>query len=71
MALTNEDLQAIGALLKPMNDRLDKIESQVSALRYGQISLRKELKEVDMKAADTCQIALDSWGTWLETKVPM
>lgn len=105
MALTNEDLQAIGALLKPMNDRLDKmddrldkmdgrlvkmdgrldkmdgrldkIESQVSALRYGQISLRKELKEVDIKVADTYQIALDAWGTstenrkWLETKVPM
>ena len=76
MALTNEDLQAIANLmdqkLQPVNNRLDKLESEMSSLRAGQISIRKELKEVHHKVADTYDLALDAWGkstenrNWLE-----
>ena len=80
MALTNEDLQAIANLfdskmdekLQPINNRLDKLESEMSSLRAGQISIRKELKEVHHKVADTYDLALDTWGkstedrNWLE-----
>ena len=80
MALTNEDLQAIANLfdskmdekLQPINNRLDKLESEMSSLRAGQISIRKELKEVHHKVADTYDLALDAWGkstenrNWLE-----
>ena len=76
MALTNEDLQAIAALmdnkLEPINSRLEKLESEVSGLRTGQVAIRKELKEVHHKVSDTYELALDAWGkstenrTWLE-----
>ena len=87
MALTNEDLQAIANLfdskmdekLQPINSRLDKmdirfdkLESEMSSLRAGQISIIKELKEVHHKVADTYDLALDTWGkstedrNWLE-----
>ena len=32
MALTNEDLQAIADLIKPINERLDKLESRFDTL---------------------------------------
>lgn len=80
MALTNEDLQAIANLfdskmdqkLQPINNRLEKLESEVSGLRTGQVSIRKELREVNHKVSDTYELALDAWGkstenrTWLE-----
>ena len=76
MSLTNEDLQAIAALmdnkLEPINSRLEKLESEVSSLRTGQVAIRKELKEVHHKVSDTYELALDAWGkstenrTWLE-----
>lgn len=84
MALTNEDLQAIADLfdskmdqklaqqLQPINNRLEKLESEVSSLRVGQVAMRKELKEVHHKVSDTYDLALDAWGkstenrTWLE-----
>lgn len=54
--------------LNQMNNRLEKVESQVSALRAGQIELRKEIKEVDIKVALTYQLALDAWGTSTENR---
>ena len=76
MSLTNEDLQAFAALmdnkLEPINSRLEKLESEVSGLRTGQVAIRKELKEVHHKVSDTYELALDAWGkstenrTWLE-----
>lgn len=82
MALTNEDLQAIGQLLdtklderlKPINDNLEKITSEVSALKAGQLSVRKELREVKHKVSDTYDLALEAWGQstenrrWLENE---
>lgn len=71
MALTNEDLQAIGQLLneslKPINDRLDKIESDVSALKVSQRAIKD-------KVTDTYNLALEAWGQstenrhWLENE---
>lgn len=72
MALTNEDLQAIAGLLQPINNRLEKLESEVASLGAGQLTIRKELKEVHHTVADTYDLALDAWGkstenrTWLE-----
>ena len=72
MALTNEDLQAIAELLQPINNRLEKLESEVASLGAGQLAIRKELKEVHHTVADTYDLALDAWGkstenrTWLE-----
>ena len=54
--------------LNQMNNRLKKVESQVSALRAGQIELRKEIKEVDIKVGLTYQLALDAWGTSTENR---
>ena len=72
MALTNEDVQAIATLLQPINNRLDKIESDISALKVGQRELKKEMREVKDKVSDTYDLALEAWGqstenrTWLE-----
>lgn len=51
-----------------INNEFDKLNSQVSALRSGQIELRKELKEVNIKVTDTYNIALDAWGTSIENR---
>ena len=51
-----------------INNEFDKLNSQVSALRAGQIELRKELKEVNIKVTDTYNIALDAWGTSIENR---
>jgi len=51
--------------LKPINDRLDRIES-------GQTGITRELIKIDRKISDTYNLALDAWGqsaenkTWLE-----
>ena len=79
MTLTNDDLQAIANLMnqatEPINNRLDKVEnrldkveSQVSALRAGQMELRKELKEVNIKVSKTYDLALEAWGTSIENR---
>ena len=69
----NNRLDKMDAEFNRINNEFDKLNSQVSALRAGQIELRKELKEVNIKVTDTYNIALDAWGTsienrkWLET----
>lgn len=94
MALTNEDLQAIASLiddrldkkldekLQPINNRLDKIESDMSGvsnrldklesgmsgIRASQIEIRKEIKAVDDKVTDTYELALDAWGKSSENR---
>lgn len=72
MALTNEDLQAIASLLQPINNRLDKLESEMSALKIGQREIEKNLRAVKDKVTNTYDLALEAWGqstenrTWLE-----
>ena len=73
MALTNDDLQAIASImdtkLQPINSRLDKLESEMSAMRIGQMELKKEIREVKHKVNDTYELALDAWGTSTENRV--
>ena len=73
MALTQEDIQAIASLmdtkLQPINNRLDRIESEVSSLQAGQRELKKELREVKDKVTDTYNLALDAWGQSTENRV--
>ncbi len=67
--MDNELLQAISNMmdqkLQPINNRLDKIESDISVLK-------KEMREVKDKVSDTYDLALEAWGqstenrTWLE-----
>lgn len=61
-------LDSMDNQLNKMNNRLEKVESQVSALRAGQIEVRKEIKEVDIKVGLTYQLALDAWGTSTENR---
>lgn len=84
MALTNEDLMAISNLMDqkihPINNRLDRmeirldrLESDMSAMKVGQAELSRQIKEIDQKVSNAYQLALDAWGTgvenrnWLET----
>nr|WP_304430237.1 hypothetical protein [uncultured Acetatifactor sp.] len=73
MTLTNDDLQAIASLmdtkLQPINNRLEKLESEMSAMRVGQMELKKEIREVKHKVNDTYELALDAWGKSTENRV--
>ena len=74
MSLTNEDLLALSKMmdqkLQPINDRLDKIESEV-------LVLKKETRVIKDKVSDTYNLALEEWGqstenrTWLEQNQAM
>lgn len=55
--------------LQPINNRLDKLESEMSAVRVGQMELKKEIREVKHKVNDTYELALDAWGTSTENRV--
>ena len=47
---------------------IDKLESEVSALRVGQREIRKELKAVNDKVSDAYQLVLDAWATSAENR---
>lgn len=66
--MIDKKLLPINSRLDKMDNEFDKLNSQVSALRAGQIELRKELKEVNIKVTDTYNIALDAWGTSIENR---
>lgn len=80
MSLTNDDLQAIKDLLKqelkreikrelqPINDRLDRMEADISSLKAGQTELKKDTKEIKRKVSVTYDIALDAWGAGKENR---
>ena len=55
--------------LQPINNRLDKLESEMSAMRAGQMELKKEIREVKHKVNDTYELALDAWGQSTENRV--
>lgn len=52
----------------PINNRLERIESETSALRAGQREIRKDLKAVNTKVSDTYDIALEAFGTSMENR---
>ena len=56
-------------MLQPINSRLDKIESDVLALKAGQLELKKEAGEIKHKVNDTYTLALDAWGQSTENRV--
>ena len=51
-----------------IDNELEKLNSQVSALRSGQLEIRKEIRVLDRKLSDTYQLALDAWGTSTENR---
>ncbi|MCM1257332.1 MAG: hypothetical protein NC307_05725, partial [Roseburia sp.] len=60
--------------LGTLENRVDKVESQVSTLTQGQIELRKEVDEINIKVSKTYDLALYAWGKstenrhWLENE---
>lgn len=64
----NSRLDNMESRLDNMDSRLEKLESDVSALRVGQVDIRKELKKVKHKVSDTYDLALDAWGTSTENR---
>lgn len=76
MALTKEDLQAISGLLdvklQPIENRLGRLEADVSAVKKGQAEMIGDIIKLDRKISDAYQLALDAWGqstenrSWLE-----
>lgn len=64
----NNRLDNMDTRLDKMDIRLDKLESEVASLKAGQISLKKELREVNHKVSDTYELALDAWGTSTENR---
>ena len=46
MALTNDDLNAIKELLKPINDRLDKMDSRLDIIELKQDRTSKKLDDL-------------------------
>ena len=73
MALTNEDLKALADLIKqqlePIDNRLEKIESEVSSLKIGQHEINQIIKNFDKRISDTYELALDAWGKSTENRV--
>lgn len=67
-AISNMMDEKLKHSLQPINNRLDKIESEVSALKVGQRELKKELREVKDKVNDTYELVLDAWGTSTENR---
>lgn len=61
-------LDTMDAKFRKVNNELDKLNSQTSSLRSGQIDIRKEIKAVDIKLSETYQLALDAWGTNTENR---
>lgn len=58
---------------KKLELRQEKLESEVSALKQGQIDVRRKLETLTQKVDRTYDMALDAWGKstenrkWLET----
>lgn len=48
MALTNDDLNAIKELLKPINDRLDKMDSRLGVMEVKQNRMSDQLTELQV-----------------------
>ena len=65
----DEKLQPIHNRLDNMGNRLDKLESEMSAMGIGQMELKKEIREVKHKVNDTYELALDAWGKSTENRV--
>ncbi|MDE6761811.1 MAG: hypothetical protein K2J90_14220 [Lachnospiraceae bacterium] len=71
----NTRLDNMDSRLDSVDSRLEKLEADTSALKAGQNriiekqrELRKDIKRLDDKVADTYQLALDAWGTSTENR---
>lgn len=63
-----DEIHSVKDDIRKIDTRLEKVESQVSALRNGQIEIRKEIKEVSIRVSDTYELALESWGQGTENR---
>lgn len=72
MALTKEDLQAISGLLdvklQPIENRLGRLEADVSAVKKGQAEMIGDIIKLDRKISDAYQLVLDAWGQSMENR---
>lgn len=70
--MLNLILESVNSLkddVKEVNRRLDKMESEISALKAGQADIRKDIKKVDKRVSDTYELALDAWGKSTENRM--
>ena len=67
-AISEMMVEKLKQSLQPINNRLEKFESEMSAMRVGQKELKKELREVKDKVNDTYKLAHDAWGTSTENR---
>lgn len=54
--------------LGKVESRLDKVELQVADLISGQMELKKEIKEINLKVSNTYDLALEAWGKTTENR---
>lgn len=74
MALTNDDLQAIGALvgqvldekLKPINDRLDNLETKVDNLETKVDNLETKVDNLQTTVESHRDLTLEFYGKQME-----
>lgn len=68
----NELMLALSNLLEnklqPINNRLDKLESEISSLKIGQQVIRQDIRQVKGRVDETYILALDNWGQIEESK---
>lgn len=48
--------------------RMERVESDISSLKVGQMQMSKKLNEVSLKVDATYQFALENWGQIEESK---
>lgn len=71
-------VQVMDEKLAPINSNLEQLNSEMSALKSGQIDMRMAIRKIEGKVSDTYDLALEAWGksienrTWLEdSKLPI
>lgn len=65
----DERLDNLEDKVKEIDFRLEHVESDVSALKVGQLQLGNKLREMSAKVDTTYQLVLENWGQIEESKV--
>ena len=64
----DKQLVSLDNKVEGINLRLEHVESDVAALKSGQLNFNKMLKKVSDKVDATYELALDNWGQIEESK---
>ncbi len=61
-------LDAMDGRLNRVEYGIDKLNSEVAALKSRQIEMGKEIKDMNRKISGTYELALDAWGKSTENR---